>query len=62
MFNNICQIYLFQAYYAYARLAVLVDIRAWHNTIQYARLAQLVERLVYTEDVRGSSPLARTTT
>ncbi|KKS39136.1 MAG: hypothetical protein UU98_C0003G0012 [Parcubacteria group bacterium GW2011_GWD2_42_14] len=30
--------------------------------VDIARLAQLVERFVYTEDVRGSSPLACTKT
>jgi hypothetical protein len=29
-------------------------------TLSYARLAQLVERFIYTEDVGGSSPSART--
>ncbi len=28
----------------------------------YARLAQLVERFIYTEDVAGSSPASRTKT
>src|SRR5487761_1744672 len=30
------------------------------STIFYGRLAQLVERLLYTQDVRGSSPLSPT--
>ena len=41
--------------YTVGRLAVLVGIQ-----IKYGRLAQLVEQFVYTEKVRGSSPLPPT--
>ena len=43
--------------------AVLVDnaeCGTFENVVVYARLAQLVERVIDVDDVRGSNPLSRT--
>ncbi len=61
-------------YQVHARLALLVEVNVttftiytigrydfrYTNKSMYARLAQLVEQLIYTEKVGGSSPSPRT--